>query len=110
MVQLPSTIFAWNTNSLDIADPFPILSDNRKSKKISYRPHISSAGVEIFREFETSEDTSRRVVDYAKSIHVPIKPHMMKLTLFDYPYIMEAVRRLERSNSSPADIDRGMNS
>lgn len=108
------TIFASNTSSLRIADIFSVLSEPRKPQQIGYHafnPPAVMKLVEVIRAPATSEETYRRVFAYAKSVRVPITckdTDGFVVNRLLVPYMLEAVRMLERGDASAEDIDTGL--
>jgi len=107
------TIFASNTSSLPIAD----ISDatNRKDKFVGlhfFNPVPMMKLLEVVRIPETSEDTYNSVMAWGKAIGkqtVTCKdtPGFIVNRLL-VPYLMEAMRLLERGDASAKDIDIAM--
>jgi len=107
------TIFASNTSSLPIADI--ALATNRKDRFVGlhfFNPVPVMKLLEVIRIPETSEDTYNSVMAWGKAIGkqtVTCKdtPGFIVNRLL-VPYLMEAMRLLERGDASAEDIDIAM--
>jgi len=108
------TIFASNTSSLRIADIFADLSAARQSKQIGlhfFSPVPVMKLVEVIKTDTTSEDTYQRAMAYARKVRVPITCKDVDGFVVNrllVPYMLEAVRMLERGDASAEDIDTAM--
>lgn len=108
------TIFASNTSSLRIADIFATVSAARQDKQIGlhfFSPVPVMKLVEVIRADKTSQDTYERAFAYAKKVRVPITCKDVDGFVVNrllVPYMLEAVRMLERGDANVADIDTAM--
>lgn len=109
----PSTIFASNTSSLQITD---IASSTSRKDRFGglhfFNPVPMMKLVEVVRTPETSEETFQKLLAWGKALGkttVSCKdtPGFIVNRLL-VPYLMEAIRMLERGEVSPEDLDTAM--
>lgn len=109
----PHTMFASNTSSLSIVDQ--AAATNRGDRVVGlhfFNPVPVMRLVEVVRTVTTSDDTVRAAFDYVRAIgKEPIaardSPGFV-VNLLLVPYMLDAVRALERGVASVQDIDTGM--
>lgn len=107
------TIFASNTSSLPIGDMSAVT--NRRDKFCGmhfFNPVPLMKLVEIVRAIDTSEETYQAAKTYAESVGKTVvtakdTPGFVVNVLL-VPYLLDAVRLLERGVASKEDIDQGM--
>lgn len=109
----PHTMFASNTSSLSIVDQ--AAATRRGDRFVGlhfFNPVPAMRLVEVVRAVTTSDDTVRAAFDYVRAIgKEPIaatdSPGFV-VNLLLVPYMLDAVRALERGVASVQDIDSGM--
>ncbi len=109
----PATTFASNTSSLTIASMAE--STSRPDRFVGlhfFNPVPMMPLVEVVRTGSTSRETFDRVYDFARALgKEPVaaadSPGFI-VNLLLVPYLLDAVRALERGAASTADIDRAM--
>jgi 3-hydroxybutyryl-CoA dehydrogenase len=109
----PSTIFASNTSSLAISDI--ATATGRADRFVGlhfFNPVPVMALVEVVRTLLTSEDAFARAVAFVKEIgKVPIAAKDNSgfvVNLLLVPFMLDAIRQLERGVASIGDIDTAM--
>jgi 3-hydroxybutyryl-CoA dehydrogenase len=107
------TIFASNTSSLTITDM--AAATDRPDRFVGlhfFNPVPVMKLVEVVRTIATSEETFRRSFEFAKQLgKVPIAAKDNSgfvVNLLLVPYMLDAIRQLERGVASIEDIDTGM--
>jgi len=107
------TIFASNTSSLTITDMAAFT--DRPDRFVGlhfFNPVPVMKLVEVVRTIATSEETFEREFEFAKAVgKVPIAAKDNSgfvVNLLLVPYMLDAIRQLERGVASIADIDTGM--
>lgn len=109
----PRTVFATNTSSLTVAAM--AAATGRPDRVVGlhfFNPVPLMPLVEIVRALATSEDTIRRMFGFAESLGK--EPIVAKdnsgfiVNLLLVPYLLDAVRAVERGVGSVEDIDKGM--
>ncbi|XP_050391069.1 hydroxyacyl-coenzyme A dehydrogenase, mitochondrial [Patella vulgata] len=107
------TIFASNTSSLPIGD---IAASTKRLDRFGglhyFNPVPMMKLVEVIRTPDTSDETFKSLVDFGKAmgkVTVECKdtPGFIVNRLL-VPYMLEAVRLMERGDASPRDIDTAM--
>ncbi|XP_002730646.1 hydroxyacyl-coenzyme A dehydrogenase, mitochondrial-like [Saccoglossus kowalevskii] len=108
-----STIFASNTSSLSISEMAKVTKRPEKFGGLHFfNPVPMMKLVEVVRTSNTNDNTFDTLFDYCKKLgKVPVNckdtPGFIVNRLL-VPYMMEAVRMVERGDASPKDIDTGM--
>lgn len=109
----PETILASNTSSLTITDM--AAATNRPEKLVGlhfFNPVPVMKLVEVVRTIVTSEETLETAMAYSKRVgKVPILAKDNSgfvVNLLLVPYMLDAIRQLERGVASIKDIDTGM--
>ena len=109
----PRTVFATNTSSLTVAAM--AAATGRPDRVVGlhfFNPVPLMPLVEIVRALATSEDTIRRMFGFTESLGK--EPIVAKdnsgfiVNLLLVPYLLDAVRAVERGVGSVEDIDKGM--
>jgi len=107
------TIFASNTSSLTITDM--AAATDRPDRFVGlhfFNPVPVMKLVEVVRTIATSEETSDRAFEFAQALgKVPIAAKDNSgfvVNLLLVPYMLDAIRHLERGVATIADIDTGM--
>ncbi len=109
----PETIFASNTSSLTITDM--AAASGRVDRVVGlhfFNPVPVMALVEVVRTIATSDEAFDAVYAFAEALGK--KPIMAKdnsgfvVNLLLVPYLLDAIRQLERGVASVEDIDRAM--
>jgi len=107
-----NTIFASNTSSLTITDMAAAARADRFVGLHFFNPVPVMKLVEVVRTIATSEETFDRAFAFAKALgKVPIAAKDNSgfvVNLLLVPYMLDAIRQLERGVASIADIDTGM--
>jgi len=109
----PHTIFASNTSSLPIGDMSAVTKRRDKFCGMHFfNPVPLMKLVEIVRAIDTSEETYQAAKTYAESVGKTVvtakdTPGFVVNVLL-VPYLLDAVRLLERGVASKEDIDQGM--
>lgn len=112
-VAKPSTIFASNTSSLPITD---IASSIERRDRFGglhfFNPVPVMKLVEVVRTEETSDDTYNSLMSFSEALgKTPVTckdtPGFIVNRLL-VPYLVEAVRLVERGDASPRDVDVAM--
>ena len=109
----PNTIFASNTSSLPIGDMSAVTKRrDRFCGMHFFNPVPLMKLVEIVRAIDTSEETYQAAKSYAESVGKTVvtakdTPGFVVNVLL-VPYLLDAVRLLERGVASKEDIDQGM--
>jgi 3-hydroxybutyryl-CoA dehydrogenase len=108
-----STIFASNTSSLTITDM--AAKTNRPDRFVGlhfFNPVPVMKLVEVVRTIATSDETFDRAFQFSNALgKVPIAAKDNSgfvVNLLLVPYMLDAIRQLERGVASIADIDTGM--
>jgi 3-hydroxybutyryl-CoA dehydrogenase len=112
-VAKPSAIFASNTSSLSITEM--AASTGRRDRFCGlhfFNPVPVMKLVEVVRTIDTSDETYRDVVTFAKALGKTVvtakdSPGFV-VNLLLVPYLLDAVRALEKGVASREDIDAGM--
>jgi 3-hydroxybutyryl-CoA dehydrogenase len=109
----PETIFASNTSSLTITDMAAATSRADRFVGLHFfNPVPVMKLVEVVRTIATSEDTFGRAFEFAKRLgKEPIAARDNSgfvVNLLLVPYMLDAIRQLERGVGSVEDIDKGM--
>jgi 3-hydroxybutyryl-CoA dehydrogenase len=107
------TILASNTSSLPITD---MAASTRRADRFVgmhfFNPVPVMKLVEVVRTMATSDETSERAIAFVRSLgKVPIAAKDRSgfvVNLLLVPYLLDAVRQLERGAASVRDIDLGM--
>ena len=112
-ISAESTIFASNTSSLTITEMAAATSRPDRFVGLHFfNPVPVMKLVEVVRTIATSDDTFSRAFDFAKALgKVPIAAKDNSgfvVNLLLVPYMLDAIRQLERGVASIADIDTGM--
>ena len=109
----PATIFASNTSSLTIAAMAAAVA--RADRLVGlhfFNPVPLMKLVEVVRTVTTSDDTFRRTFDFARRLGkepIAAKDNSgFVVNLLLVPYMLDAIRALERGVGSVEDIDKGM--
>lgn len=107
------TIFASNTSSLTVTDMAAATSRPDRFVGLHFfNPVPVMKLVEVVRTIVTSDETFRAAFDFAKRIgKVPIAAKDNSgfvVNLLLVPYMLDAIRQLERGVATIADIDKGM--
>ena len=109
----PHTIFASNTSSLKVSDM--AASTKRPDKFVGlhfFNPVPVMKLVEVVRTSKTSDQTFNTTFAFCKSLgKVPIAANDNSGFIVNYllvPYILDAIRALEKGVGSVEDIDAGM--
>jgi 3-hydroxybutyryl-CoA dehydrogenase len=109
----PDTVFASNTSSLTIAAMAAATSRGDRFAGLHFfNPVPLMKLVEVVRTVTTSETTMNRIVQFARSLGK--EPIVAKdnsgfiVNLLLVPYLLGAIRALERGVGSVEDIDKGM--
>ena len=107
-----STIFASNTSSLTITDMAAHARADRFVGLHFFNPVPVMKLVEVVRTIATSDETYDRAFEFSKALgKVPIAAKDNSgfvVNLLLVPYMLDAIRQLERGVASIADIDTGM--
>jgi 3-hydroxybutyryl-CoA dehydrogenase len=109
----PGTIFASNTSSLSIAEMAAATSRADRFVGLHFfNPVPLMPLVEVVRAVRTSGETFERAVEFCgrlgKEPIAALDRSGFIVNLLLVPYLLDAVRALERGVASIADIDRGM--
>jgi 3-hydroxybutyryl-CoA dehydrogenase len=107
------TIFASNTSSLTITDMAARTSRPDRFVGLHFfNPVPVMKLVEVVRTIATSEETFRTAFDFAKKLGkepIAAKDNSgFVVNLLLVPYMLDAIRQLERGVASIEDIDKGM--
>lgn len=109
----PDTIFASNTSSLTVTDM--AARTQRPDRFVGlhfFNPVPVMKLVEVVRTIATSEGTFQRAFDFAASLGkqpIAAKDNSgFVVNLLLVPYMLDAIRQLERGVASIEDIDKGM--
>lgn len=110
-----STIFASNTSSLSIAEIAEACSEQRQTQFAGlhfFNPVPAMKLVEVIKTDKTSEATFKTLYDVTKKMgKVPVScrdtPGFIVNRLL-VPYMLEAIRMIERGDASAEDIDTAM--
>ncbi|HEX4936474.1 MAG TPA: 3-hydroxybutyryl-CoA dehydrogenase [Gemmatimonadaceae bacterium] len=112
-VAAPHAIFASNTSSLSIVEQAVVTQ--RRDRFVGlhfFNPVPAMRLVEVVRTVTTSDDTMRSAHDFVRSIgKEPIAARDTPgfvVNLLLVPYMLDAVRALERGVATVADLDVGM--
>jgi 3-hydroxybutyryl-CoA dehydrogenase len=108
-----ATVFASNTSSLTITD---MAASVRRTDRVLglhfFNPVPVMKLVEVVRTIATSDDAFSRVFEFAKAVGkepITAKDNSgFVVNLLLVPYMLDAVRHLERGVASMEDIDKGM--
>lgn len=107
------TIFASNTSSLTITDMAAAV--NRPDRVVGlhfFNPVPVMKLVEVVRTIATSDETFQRVFDFSRELGkepVAAKDNSgFVVNLLLVPYMLDAIRQLERGVASITDIDKAM--
>jgi 3-hydroxybutyryl-CoA dehydrogenase len=109
----PHTIFASNTSSLPIGDISAVTKRRDKFCGMHFfNPVPLMKLVEVVRAIDTSEETYQIAKSYAESVGKTVvtakdTPGFVVNVLL-VPYLLDAVRLLERGVATKEDIDQGM--
>ena len=109
----PNTIFASNTSSLPIGDMSAVTKRRDKFCGLHFfNPVPLMKLVEVVRAIDTSEETYQAAKSFAESVGKTVvtakdTPGFVVNVLL-VPYLLDAVRLLERGVASKEDIDQGM--
>jgi 3-hydroxybutyryl-CoA dehydrogenase len=108
-----STIFASNTSSLTITDMAAATSRSDRFVGLHFfNPVPVMKLVEVVRTIATSDETFDRAFSFSKALgKTPIAAKDNSgfvVNLLLVPYMLDAIRQLERGVASIADIDTGM--
>jgi 3-hydroxybutyryl-CoA dehydrogenase len=109
----PATIFASNTSSLSIAEMAAATSRADRFVGLHFfNPVPLMPLVEVVRAVRTSGETFERAVEFCRRLGkepiAALDRSGFIVNLLLVPYLLDAVRALERGVASIADIDRGM--
>jgi 3-hydroxybutyryl-CoA dehydrogenase len=109
----PSTIFASNTSSLSIAEMAAATSRADRFVGLHFfNPVPLMPLVEVVRSVRTSAETFDRAVEFTRRLGkepiAALDRSGFIVNLLLVPYLLDAVRALERGVASIHDIDRGM--
>lgn len=109
----PQTIFASNTSSLTIAAMAAVTRRGDRFVGLHFfNPVPLMKLVEVVRTVTTSQDTFQRAMDFARSLgKEPIAAKDSSgfiVNLLLVPYLLDAIRALERGVGTVEDIDKGM--
>lgn len=106
------TIFASNTSSLTITDMAASARPDRFVGLHFFNPVPVMKLVEVVRTIATSDETFDRAFEFSKALgKVPIAAKDNSgfvVNLLLVPYMLDAIRQLERGVASIEDIDTGM--
>jgi 3-hydroxybutyryl-CoA dehydrogenase len=109
----PKTIFASNTSSLPIGDMSAVTKRRDRFCGLHFfNPVPIMKLVEVVRSIDTSEETYQAAKSFAESLGKTVvtakdTPGFVVNVLL-VPYLLDAVRLLERGVASKEDIDQGM--
>lgn len=109
----PETIFASNTSSLSIGDMAAVTKRTDKFCGLHFfNPVPIMKLCEVVRTIDTSEDTYKAAFGFAESlgkacVTAKDSPGFIVNVLL-IPYLLDAVRQLERGLATREDIDNGM--
>lgn len=109
----PHTIFASNTSSLPIGDMSSVTKRRDKFCGLHFfNPVPIMKLVEVVRAIDTSEETYQTAKSFAESVGKTVvtakdTPGFVVNVLL-VPYLLDAVRLLERGVATKEDIDQGM--
>lgn len=109
----PKTIFASNTSSLPIGDMSAVTKRRDRFCGLHFfNPVPIMKLVEVVRSIDTSEETYQTAKSFAESLGKTVvtakdTPGFVVNVLL-VPYLLDAVRLLERGVASKEDIDQGM--
>ena len=106
------TIFASNTTSLSISEIAKATNRQDKFGGLHFNPVLMMQLVEVIRCPQTSNETFKKLYDFGKGLgKTPIvcqdTPGFVVNRLL-VPYILEAIRLLERGHAALKDIDHAM--
>lgn len=109
----PDAIFASNTSSLTIAAMAPATGrPDRFAGMHFFHPVPAMPLVEVVRTLTTSDETWERALAFARAIgKEPIAAKDQSgftVNLLLVPYLLDAIRAVERGAAAVGDIDRGM--
>ena len=109
----PTTIFASNTSSLSIAEMAAATSRPDRFVGLHFfNPVPLMPLVEVVRAVRTSAETFERAVEFSRRLGkepiAALDRSGFIVNLLLVPYLLDAVRALERGVASINDIDRGM--
>jgi len=115
LIDNPNTIFTSNTSSLKISDISQAVSTKRKEQFAGlhfFNPVPQMKLVEVIKTDQTSNETTQRLISFAKQLgKVPVTctdtPGFIVNRLL-VPYLLEAMRMLERGEATKEDIDTAM--
>jgi 3-hydroxybutyryl-CoA dehydrogenase len=109
----PDTVFASNTSSLTVTDM--AAATNRPDRFVGlhfFNPVPVMKLVEVVRTIATSEESFQRAFEFAASLGkepIAAKDNSgFVVNLLLVPYMLDAIRQLERGVASIEDIDKGM--
>ncbi len=109
----PETIFASNTSSLTITDMAAATDRPEKVMGLHFfNPVPVMKLVEVVRTIVTSDETFERAFEFARALGkepIAAKDNSgFVVNLLLVPYMLDAIRQLERGVASIEDIDKGM--
>ncbi len=109
----PKAIFASNTSSLTIAAMVGATERADRFVGMHFFYPVPAMGlVEVVRTVTTSDETFERAMAFARAIGkepIAAKDHSgFTVNLLLVPYLLDAIRALERGVASVEDIDKGM--
>ncbi|OAW00222.1 hypothetical protein PTTG_01554 [Puccinia triticina 1-1 BBBD Race 1] len=115
LIENPNTIFTSNTSSLKIADISQAVSAHRKKQFAGlhfFNPVPQMKLVEVIKTDQTSDETAQRLINFANQLgKSPVTctdtPGFIVNRLL-VPYLLEAMRMLERGEATKEDIDTAM--
>ncbi|PLW04861.1 hypothetical protein PCANC_28285 [Puccinia coronata f. sp. avenae] len=115
LIDNPNTIFTSNTSSLKISDISQAVSANRKKQFAGlhfFNPVPQMKLVEVIKTDQTSHETAERLINFSKQLgKTPVTctdtPGFIVNRLL-VPYLLEAMRMLERGEATKEDIDTAM--
>jgi len=109
----PEAVFASNTSSLSITEMAAVTGRRDRFCGLHFfNPVPVMKLVEVVRTIDTSDDTFREVKAFAESLQKTVvaakdSPGFV-VNLLLIPYLLDAVRALEKGVASKEDIDSGM--
>ncbi|KAA1112578.1 hypothetical protein PGT21_002537 [Puccinia graminis f. sp. tritici] len=115
LIENPETIFTSNTSSLKIGDISQAVSAQRKKQFAGlhfFNPVPQMKLVEVIKTDQTSEEAAQRLINFSKQLgKSPVSctdtPGFIVNRLL-VPYLLEAMRMLERGEATKEDIDTAM--
>lgn len=115
LIESPKTIFTSNTSSLKIADISLAVSKSRRSKFAGlhfFNPVPQMKLVEVIKTDQTDPETIERLINFSNrlgktAVKCTDTPGFIVNRLL-VPYLLEAMRMIERGEATKEDIDLAM--